>query len=306
MRVIMKYFICKNYFFIVILTIFAISVCGCDDKVFINLGNARLSSGKLDMAKVYFENALKNNENRDEAYYGLGRVALAKTEYIDAVINFTKALEINPNMAVAYFGRSIAWKMMGNLENALTDVNKGITLNSNNASAYSLLGDIYLGKKEYNLALTNYNKALAINQTDALLYRSRAIYWYTDGNFGNAISDLEQALKLKPSYFITLNDFAWILATCSNKSYRNGSRAVALAEKAVKSFRSAEILDTLAAAYAEAGRFDDAVKIQEESIDIQKKTESNFFLSDSLERLKSYQNRIAWTDYSRKSFILDY
>ena len=83
-------------------------------------------------------------------------------------------------------------------------------------------------------------------------------------------------------------------------------RAVKFAEKAVKASRSAETLDTLAAAYAEAGRFDDAVKIQEELIDIQKKTGSNYFFSDSAERLKSYKNRIAWTDYSRKSFILNY
>ena len=302
----MKSFFYKNYFFIFILIVSTVSMYGCADHPFLNLGNARLSSGKLDMAKYYFEAELKNHNNSDGAYYGLGRVALAKKEYTDAVKDFTKALGINPNIANAYFGRSIAWKMIGNMENALTDVNKGITLNLNNAEAYGLRGDIYFEKKEYYLALADYNTALAVNQTDPSLYLKRGFYWYADGNFSNAISDFEKALKLKPSDFAALNHIAWILATCSDKSYRNGSRAVDLAEKAVKAFRSAATLDTLAAAYAEAGRFDDAVKIQEESIDIQKKTESDFVLPDLVEHLKSYQNRIAWTDYSREIYTSDY
>ena len=226
------------------------------------------------MAQSYFEDALKNNENRDEVYYGFGRVALAKNEYPDAIKNFTKALEINPNMAVAYIGRSIAWGKNGNMENALTDINKGIMLNPSNAEAYVLRGDIYYFlKKEKHLTIDDYNKALVIDQSDGWLYLKRGYYWYLEGNFSNAISDMEEAIKLKPSDLTALNDFAWILATCSDKSYRNGLRAVEFAEKAVKvtRSRSPEILDTLAAAYAEAGRFDDAVRTQEKWIDIQKK-----------------------------------
>jgi tetratricopeptide (TPR) repeat protein len=270
------------------------------------LGNDRLASGQFDTAKSYFEDELKNNKNSAEAYYGLACIALAKKEYTKAIDLFTKVIAINPTLVGSYLNRSNAWKMIGKVENALADVNKGISLNSSIAAAYALRGDIYFGKKEYQLALTDYNTAIAINQTDESLYLKRAYYWYIDGKFSNAISDLEQAFKLKPSNFTTLNHLAWILATCSDRSYRNGLRAVALAEKAVKISRSAATLDTLAAAYAEAGRFDDAVKIQEESINIQKKTGSNFVLPDLVEHLKSYQNRIAWTDYSRIIYTLDH
>jgi tetratricopeptide (TPR) repeat protein len=177
-------------------------------------------------------------------------------------------------------------------------------INSGNAHAYALQGDIYFDKKEYHLAIADYDKALAIDETNEWLYLKRANYWYVNGNFKSSIFDLEKAFKLNPSNFTVLNDFAWLLATCSDKPYRNGEKAVQLAEKAVKASRSAETLDTLAASYAEIGRFDDAVKIQEESIDIQKKSGSNAFLSDSIERLKSYRGKIAWTDYSRKTFFV--
>lgn len=307
-EVIMKYFLYKNYSLIFILIIISVFIGGCKyyENYNINTGNARLSSGKLDMAKVYFESELKRNKNSAEAYYGLGSVALAKNEFAVAVDHFTKVIEINHNIAGAYFSRSVAWKRIGNIENAIIDVNKGMALNSGNALAYALRGDIYLDKKEYSLAIADYNKSLDIDQTNVWLYLTRSNYWYIDGNFKNAISDLENALKLSPSNYNVLNNFAWLLATCSDKSYRNGEKSVQLAEKAVKAFRSAETLDTLAASYAEARRFGDAVKIQEESIDIRKKADSNVFLSDSVERLKSYKNRIAWTDYSRKSFILNY
>ncbi len=280
---------------------------GCEDyeKYYINLGNSRLSSGKLDMAKEYFEHELKRNKNSAEAYFGLGSVALAKKEYPVAVDLFTKVIGINPKLAGAYLNRGLAWKEIGNLENATIDVNKGMEIYAGNPLAYGLRGDIYFDKKEYDLAIADYDKALAIDQKNEWLYLKRANYWYVIGNFKNSIYDLEKAFKLNPSNFIVLNDYAWLLATCSDRQYRNGEKSVQFAEKAMNASRSAGTLNTLAAAYAETGRFDDAVKIQEDSIDIQKKTGSNVYLSDSIERLKNYRGKIAWTDYSRKTFEVE-
>jgi len=266
----MKSFFYKNYYFIFILLIFIISMNAC----------------------VY-------GENNAETYLKRGKVALDKGEFYLAVQNFTKSLEIDPNIAEAYFGRSLVWRMTGEIDQALDDVNKGIKLDSSKAFSHILRGEIYLEKKEYRLALTNFNKAIAIDPTTEWLYLVRAHYWHVTGNFGNEVFDLEKALKLKPSDFRVLNSYAWLLATCPEKSFRNGPKALEFAEKAVKASRLAETLDTLAAAYAEIGRFDDAIKIQEEAIDIMKKTGNIRYFSESIERLKSYKKRTAWTDYSK-------
>ncbi len=279
-------------------------MAGCDDY-YINRGHSKLADGEFDRAKEYFERELKLNKDNVKAYFGLGRVAMAKNEFSVAVKHFTKVIELKNDIAGAYFNRSISWRKIGNIENAMMDVNKGITIDSSNPHAYALRGDIYFDKKEYNLAIADYDKALTIDQKNEWLYLKRANYWYVNGNFKNSILDLEKASKLNPSNITVLNDFAWLLATCSDKAYRNGEKSVQLAEKAVKASRSTETLDTLAAAYAESGRFDEAVMIQEESIDIQKKAGSNVFLSDSVERLKSYRGKIAWTDYYRKTFFVD-
>ena len=62
------------------------------------------------------------------------------------------------------------------------------------------------------------------------------------------------------------NDYAWLLSTSSSEDIRDGDLALAYAEKAVAQVKSAAYLDTLAAAYAELGRFAEAIRIQEEAL----------------------------------------
>jgi Flp pilus assembly protein TadD len=64
-----------------------------------------------------------------------------------------------------------------------------------------------------------------------------------------------------------LNDLAWILATAPDDRLRNGAEAVTLAERAchVSDFEEAQFIGTLAAAYAEAGRFENAIRAGEKA-----------------------------------------
>ena len=96
-----------------------------------------------------------------------------------------------------------------------------------------------------------------------------------NGRFSEAIHKYEQAIRLKPnpSDISTSkarrwaqNNLAWLLATCSHDSVRDGARALTLAEQLVTSYpRDVAYLDSLAAAYAEVGRFKDAVRIAQEA-----------------------------------------
>lgn len=81
------------------------------------------------------------------------------------------------------------------------------------------------------------------------------------GRYEEAESHLESALRLKPDSVEAMNNLAWILATCPDKGIRDGNRAVEFAEEACASskYKQTTCIGTLAAAYAEAGRFDDAI-----------------------------------------------
>ena len=81
------------------------------------------------------------------------------------------------------------------------------------------------------------------------------------GRFDEAITQLQQTLQIKPDHPEAHNNLAWLLATCPQASLRNGAEAVEHAEQAnrLSGGKQPDVLDTLAAAYAEAGQFPEAV-----------------------------------------------
>ena len=94
--------------------------------------------------------------------------------------------------------------------------------------------------------------------------------WRSQGRTDKAIEHYNKALSLSPASTLVLNNLAWILATNQNSNLRDGARAVQLAEKASKlsGYKDAVFLDTLAAAYAEAGRFHEAWQTAQKAVEL--------------------------------------
>ena len=90
------------------------------------------------------------------------------------------------------------------------------------------------------------------------------------GKPAEAIDHFERALQLQPDDAGTLNNLAWLLAAGSEDRLRNGSEAVRLAERACElaQYQKPMFIATLAVAYAEAGRFDDAVTTAQKASDL--------------------------------------
>ncbi len=121
-------------------------------------------------------------------------------------------------------------------------------------------------------------------------YYNRAETKMSDGEFAEAISDYEAAVRVDPGYALAFNDLAWLRATCLVAEFRDGAKAVEKASKACEltNWKKAHYVGTLAAAYAEAGDFDSAVKWQKKAIDLL--TEEEELRADFEERLKLYQS----------------
>jgi len=92
-----------------------------------------------------------------------------------------------------------------------------------------------------------------------------------------AMTQFSEAARLRPDWAEPLNIQAWTLATSSDSKVRNGTEAVKLAEKAadLTSHQQPAILNTLAAAYAEAGRFDEALTTANQALDLVKRANQN-------------------------------
>ena len=103
------------------------------------------------------------------------------------------------------------------------------------------------------------------------------------------MAEYSSAVKLDPGFLPAANNLAWLLSTQPEESLRDGKRAVELAESIcmVPANRTASSLDTLGVAYAEAGRFDDAIKVVQEAIGLSKNPEEIKGLKDRLSLFQS-------------------
>jgi len=108
------------------------------------------------------------------------------------------------------------------------------------------------------------------------------------GDDGGAIKSYGEAIRIDPKYTWALNDLAWTLATNPDAGHRDGIRAVVLAARALELQPGHYHLDTLAAAYAEAGRFEEAVKAEREALELLG-TEDEKAVAEYTERLRLYE-----------------
>ncbi|BBO73663.1 hypothetical protein DSCW_10800 [Desulfosarcina widdelii] len=146
---------------------------------------------------------------------------------------------------------------------------------------------------EYDAAIKAFTITIETVPHDYEALSNRAVAWYHKKTYDRAIDDATRALEINPYYSVGANQLAWMLATCPDPRYRDGTRAVALAEKVVQRFPEANFMDTLAAAYAEAGNMEAAVRVQQMAVEHLKR-ETVFGDKTSFEnRLNAYDQAAA-------------
>jgi Flp pilus assembly protein TadD len=125
-----------------------------------------------------------------------------------------------------------------------------------------------LGRRDE--AVAQYELAIRDKPDDPQLHYRYAVTLALQGNARKAADQYRTVLALDPDRVEALNNLAWILSSNPADDLRNGAEAVRLAERAcqLSQHREPVLLGTLAAAYAEAGRFDDAVKTAEKARDL--------------------------------------
>jgi spermidine synthase len=118
------------------------------------------------------------------------------------------------------------------------------------------------------------------------------------GDYPRALDAHRRAVELAPKEPKPANNFAWILATCPTASLRDPAEAVRLAERACaqSNFLDPSLIDTLAAAYAAAGRYDDAVRTADQAIELAVQQHQAELVRSISTRRQIYSQRRSFVD----------
>ena len=246
-----------------------------------------LNHDEYDRAIREFPAALTENSKSSENVHG--KFALAYLERGET--RLTKVLQQDKRQSNAK-----------DFDPAIEDFNAAIEQDSNLSPAYSDRGAAEEKQKHFVAALADYNQALTLSPRSSSARLNRGFMYLASGQCQQAASDLETVATTSISARADgYNGWAWVLATCPK--LRDRARALSLAKKACSLITSDSscqdplpafedslpaVQDTLAAAYAETGDFDNAVRYEQMAFD-QKKADPEFS-----ERLADYKSRKAY------------
>lgn len=255
-----------------------------------NRGNAFKAKGDLDRAFTNYEQAVAFDPANAGAHVDRALVLEKKGQRDQAQRDYAEAIRLDPKMWEAYFNRAAAFREGGQFDKAIADLTKVTELKPNFAGAYINRAAIYLRKSDIDKAMDNCNKAIEVDPNSALAYTNRASAHVRKKQYLAAERDLGKAMQLgSAGGDSALNSVAWFRATCPDSRLRDGPKAVADATKACEltQWKQWGPIDTLAAAYAESGNFEQAVKHQTHALELAHGP--NKLVERARERLALYQ-----------------
>jgi len=249
--------------------VIALSVAG-SVMLFICAALTRQQLAYWKDSEALFRHALEVTQNNYLAYNNLGLASLDCGRVDDALSQFRKALEIYPRFAKAHNNLGNALLQKGLPDEAAAQYQEAVDISPGYALARNNLGAVFLQRGRLDEALVQFQKVVAADPGNGLAMANLGLTLLQKGEVAQAVACCRKAVQIDPDNPEFLNNLARILASCSQPQSRDGAEAVRLAGRACQltQYKQPMIVGTLAAAYAEAGRFDDAVAMAEKACDL--------------------------------------
>jgi tetratricopeptide (TPR) repeat protein len=235
-----------------------------------NMGIELARRGEFEQAIAQYHKSLGLHSDYAQAHYNLATALLERGDPDGALSESRLAVQLQPNDPDAHIALGNAVFATGDLDQAVTQYTHALRLNPDNADALYDLGNVAQQKGEIASAIDLYNKALRLNPEIMEAHLNLGNVLLERGDEKAAISHYESALVISPASIKVLNNFAWALVSVSDKSLRNGSRALQLAQQANRLVNGGDplVLNTLGAAYAETGQFDQAIQVERRALEL--------------------------------------
>ncbi|HEY4283844.1 MAG TPA: tetratricopeptide repeat protein [Chthoniobacterales bacterium] len=234
---------------------------------------AAIQAGFWKDSESLWTHALSVNDSNDIAHNNIAARLLTDGKFDEAIAHYQAALrasspsETHNHLSPAILENSLgnAFARKGDLNSAATHYQKAVELNPVYSDAGSNLAAVLFTKGDIPAAIAAYEKVISIPPEDALSHQRLASLLLRADRATEAIAHYRRALELDPQSWEALRGLAWILATASDPTVKNGSESFSLARRAndLTHGKDPLMLRTLAASYAACGDFREAVQTSE-------------------------------------------
>lgn len=182
----------------------------------------------------------------------------------DAIAHYTRSLELNASSSSTHYNLGIALAARGRRADAIAHFEEALRLDPDYAQAHNNLGALQFLAGNRAGAAAHYARAIALRPDNVEARTNFGALLAEEGRAAESLAQYRAALALRPDDAKALAGAAWVLATTADAAVRGGDEAVTFAERAsARAGNDISVLDALAAAYAEVGRFADAVRAAE-------------------------------------------
>jgi tetratricopeptide (TPR) repeat protein len=297
-----------------------------DAKAQLNLGAALAKTGQTEEAIAAYKKAAEIDPANPDSYSQLGFTLARQGKPEEAIPVLVKALQLDPgneasqrsfcgalsqsesrtkqaiefcqlvlagrpNDAEVHVNLAVALLRSGNGKEALAHLEKAAEIAPGDAAIQGDLGAALVQQGRLAEAAPHFEKALAIDPNSAEAHYKLGAVYYLQRRVREALAEWRRAVELDPKHVLALNRAALVLAASPDASLRNGAEAVALAQRAVElsGGRDPALLDTLAAAYAEAGRFPEATRTARRALDLAKQQRDSQLAQALSSRIALYE-----------------
>jgi len=260
------------------------------------MGVALGKQKKYDEAMAHYTAALKLDPDSAVAQNNLARILHTLGRFDEAIAHYHAALEIDPKLALAHNNLGILLIQKGQLTEGTVQLREAMRLNPTNTETQLNLAFALNQQQQWPEAVELFSKIVSGNFPDPKAHCEFAVALAHLKKTRAAMSQYASALLIQPDFPEALDGLAWILSTDANPEFRNGTEAVRMAERAcaLTGQQDPVKLRTLAAAYAEADRFEEAINTVRTAQDLAARANRQVLANECALMLQHFQRGEPW------------
>lgn len=251
---------------------------------------------------VLWKHVLEVRPQNARAMTNYGALLESAGRIPEAMPYLKRAVELSPSYGSAHYNFGVALAKSGNVDEAIREFRDCVRYEPNHVSGHYNLGYGLLARGQMAEAEKHLQRAIDLDSLHVAARKELANLLVTQGRSSDAMEHLRIVIENHPNDPIPMNTLAWILATAPEETTRDGEEAVRLASEADRMAPGTPgILDTLAAAYAEVGHFQQAVATGERALATAEARHQTKLSAGILERLTLYRSDQPYRETARVS-----